>query len=116
MNVTIDRIIPRIRRAEYGRVWCLTQSVPICCHLAVAGEVMMSVGSFPAKNRRQRPRFLKAMYYSLEIRGQTVPLIYSTNSWRYYHRDAIAKLLYRQWRAGQKSSNIARVFVGLYPC
>ena len=29
MNVTIDRIIPRIGMADYGRLYCQRQSVPI---------------------------------------------------------------------------------------
>ena len=55
-------------------------------------------------------------YYSLKIRGQTVPLSYSTNSYRMYcRRDTIAKLS-RHGVPVQKSAKIVRIFVGLCPC
>ena len=57
-----------------------------------------------------------AMYYSLKIRGQTVPLSYSTNSYRmYYRRDTIAKLS-RHGAPVHKSAKIVRMFVGLCLC
>ena len=57
-----------------------------------------------------------AMYYSLKIRGQTVPLINSTNSYSMcYRRDAIAKLS-RHGVPRRRSAKIVRIFVGLCPC